>query len=368
MILPLAIFLSLAASPVPQKPLPPPAFDEVSKQAAQARETNRLDEAIRLYREAVRLRPSWTEGWWYLGTMLYDQDRYPEAVTALRHFTELDAKVAPGWALLGLCEYQTKKYAPALAHIEQARHLGLGGNPEMDKVVQYHAALLLTRSGKFEAALEIFTRLVRRNEETPSMIEAAGIAALRKPILPEELAAADRELVLNAGRAVLDAAARRAAQAQTDFEQLVKNYPAAPNVHYLFGSFLLASNPDQGLAELKEELNISPRHVPALLQVALEYLKRGDAQAALPYAKKAVEIDAGSFAAHYALGRALVESGDLAKGVAELEISREQAPNSPQTRVALASAYAKAGRKQDAARERAAFLNLEQLAKKQEER
>lgn len=200
------------------------------------------------------------------------------------------------------------------------------------------------------------------------MVEAAGIAALRKPILPEALPAADRELVLDAGRAVLDAAARRAAQAQTDFEELVKAYPTAPNVHYLFGSFLLASNPDQGLAELKQELKISPRHVPALLQVALEYLKRGDASSALPFAREAVGIEPGSFVARYALGRALVESGDLEKGVAELEISKEQAPDSPPTRLALASAYAKAGRKLDAERERAVFLKLEQLAKKQEER
>ena len=86
----------------------PDRFAEVSKQAAQAREQERLDEAERLYREAVRLRPAWREGWWYLGTMLYDQDRYEEARAALRRFTTLDAKVAGGWAFLGLCEFEIK--------------------------------------------------------------------------------------------------------------------------------------------------------------------------------------------------------------------------------------------------------------------
>jgi hypothetical protein len=36
---------------------------QVSKQAAEAREQKRWADAERLYREAVRLRPDWKEGW-----------------------------------------------------------------------------------------------------------------------------------------------------------------------------------------------------------------------------------------------------------------------------------------------------------------
>jgi predicted Zn-dependent protease len=101
--------------------------------------------------------------------------------------------------------------------------------------------------------------------------------------------------------------------------------------------------------------------------MAFEYLKRGEAAAALPYARQAAEIDPGSFVAHTALGRVLVDSGDLKNGIKELELSKQQAPEAPQTRIALASAYAKAGRSEDAARERAEFLKLKQLAKKPDE-
>jgi predicted Zn-dependent protease len=114
-------------------------------------------------------------------------------------------------------------------------------------------------------------------------------------------------------------------------------------------------------------VELSPRLLPAVLQIAFEYLKRGDASAALPYARQGVEIDPQSFVAHNALGRALVESGEVQGGIKELEISKQQAPDSPQTRIALASAYAKAGRPEDAARERAEFLKLKQLSKKTEE-
>jgi cytochrome c-type biogenesis protein CcmH/NrfG len=65
-----------------------------------------------------------------------------------------------------------------------------------------------------------------------------------------------------------------------------------------------------------------------------------------------------SFAAYAALGRVLSESGELTEGIKALERARQLAPDSPQVRIALASAYAKVGRPADAARERAEFLKL----------
>ena len=233
---------------------PPPAapFAQVSKQAAAAREANRLDDAVRLYRESVRLRPNWTEGWWYLGTLLYDQDRYPEARSALRRFTALDPKAGPGWALLGLCEFETKEYRQAGEHLERARKLGIEANPQLTEVASFHEALLLTRFEKYEAALEILIDFARAGQDKPAMVEAAGIAALRKPMLPAELAEGDRELVMQVGRAVMDTGARRVAQAQKEFEEIIAHHPGEPQLLYLYGSFLLISDPEAGMRELKK--------------------------------------------------------------------------------------------------------------------
>jgi len=45
---------------------PPQKFSEIARQAEKAFQENRLDDAAKLYREAVRLRPQWPEGWGYL--------------------------------------------------------------------------------------------------------------------------------------------------------------------------------------------------------------------------------------------------------------------------------------------------------------
>jgi len=363
MIAVLALLL-LAQTQKGPAPAAPRSFAQISKQADQAREQEHLEDAIRLYRAGVRLRPDWAEGWWYLGTIFYDEDRYAEGQTALRRFTALDSKVAQAWALLGLCEFETKAYDEALAHLKRARTMGLGGRAQLDTVTQYHAALLLTRSEQYEEALQILLGFAVRGEETAAVVEAAGIAALRRPLLPNDVPGSDRELVLQVGHAVMDTGARRPRDAAEKFESLLAVYPKTPNLHYLYGSFLLLSDPDAGLRELNKELEISPRSAPALLQIALEYLKRGDAAAAIPYAQRGADVEPRSFVAHNALGRALVDSGDLENGIRELERSKELAPGSPQTRVALASAYAKAGRHGDAARERAEFLKLKKLGDK----
>ena len=109
------------------------------------------------------------------------------------------------------------------------------------------------------------------------------------------------------------------------------------------------------------ELEISPRHLPALVQLAFEYQKRGEADQGLKHAENAVQVAPDSFVARNALGKLLLDSGQVEKGVAELERSRQLAPDSPQTRFALASAYTQLGRKEDAAREMKEFQRLRKL-------
>jgi tetratricopeptide (TPR) repeat protein len=347
----LALALLLAAAPS--------TFPDIAKQATAAREANRVDDAIRLYREGVRTNPSWAEGWWYLGTLYYDANKFPAAKEALRRFVKLQPDAAPGWAMLGLSEFETKDYKGSLAHLERGLNHGLNEG-DVANVARYHAALLLTHSGQFEMALKTLNDLAARGVDNADTILAFGLASLRVPALPTDLATAKRPMVEEVGRVMFDAGARRGEAAQAGFKRLAAEYPDEPEIHYLYGTFLANNDPDQAIDEWKRELQISPNHVPARVQLALEYLKRGDAETALPYAREAIKLEPGAFATHYALGRVLVGSGNVPEGIHELEKARELAPDSPETRVALASAYAKAGRSQDAARERGQFQKLQQ--------
>src|SRR4051812_38721835 len=67
-------------APAPQnQAVPQKSFDQLATEAGAAREADRVDEAVALYRQGVTLQPQWAEGWWYLATLYYDQNNYPEA-------------------------------------------------------------------------------------------------------------------------------------------------------------------------------------------------------------------------------------------------------------------------------------------------
>jgi len=338
-------------------------LEKLSQEGEADRQSNKIDEAIAVYKKGVALKPSWDEGWWYLGTLYYDLDKYTDARDAFKHLSVIKPDVAAGWAMLGLCEYQTRDYASSLKHVRRSIELGISANQNISDVVHYHYALLLTRNGEFEESMKTLTLFAQRNLNVPDYVEAMGIAALRKPLLPSELPPAEREMVLEIGRAMYDAAALKTAVAATELKAAVEKYNTQPNIHYIYGSFLLFSDVDAGLAELKKELERSPAHVPALVTLASEYLKVQDYKSAIPFAESAVQADPASFPAHAVLGRILCEGEiDPARGVKELERARALAPGSPQVHMALATAYAKVGRKDDAAKERQEFLRERKIS------
>jgi tetratricopeptide (TPR) repeat protein len=342
-------------------------FADLARRAGEAKDREQLDEAQSLYVEALRLKQDWAEGWWYLGTILYDRDRYSEAAEAFQNLTGLQAKNAAAWALLGLCQYRTREYDRSLVNLQKARILGLGTNQELITVTRYHAAILMTRFEQFEVAFDILREFARDQNEDQKVIEAFGINALRMPFLPLEVPPDKREMVLLAGRAAYDWAARRNEEARRGFEALVARYPQVPNVHYIFGASLLNDNPDAALEQFRKELDLSPTHVASMLQIAFEYIKREDYAAAKPFAEKAVKLNPNMFPARNALGRVLLETGDVAGAIRELEAGVKLAPDSPEMHFALAKAYVKAGRKEAAARERDLFTRLDRLMRTQRE-
>lgn len=351
-----------AAAPPPPHRAASPAIEPLAKEAEAARNDKRVDDAIRLYKKGVAIKPSWTEGWWYLGSLYYDLEKQTEARDAFHQVIARDPKMSAGWAMLGLTEFQTKEYDRALADLRHAIELGLPDNEQLSDVATYHFALLLTRNEEYEQAMKVLSTFAQRNRQEPDFIEAMGLAALRKPLLPTEMPPSERERVMDVGRAMYDAAALRTSQAAMEFKILLEKYPTEPTLHYLYGGFLLYSDADAGMSELEKELEISPLHVPALVTIAAEYIRRQDYKAALPYAEKAVAAAPQSFAAHTVLGRVLTEGDiDPPRGLNELETAKGLAPGSPQVRIALATAYTKLGRKEDAAREREEFQKLRKL-------
>jgi tetratricopeptide (TPR) repeat protein len=170
-----------------------------------------------------------------------------------------------------------------------------------------------------------------------------------------------RDMVFKLGDAMAAAMDLDAKGATEKFETAVRHYPKEANIHFRFGAYLMQRDPDRGIQEIKKAVELESAHIPALVSLATIYLKREEQAAALEYADKAVKLAPGDFATHVTMGRVLLDMGDLPRAVGQLESAVKLAPESPEARFNLASAYAKLGRKEDAAREREEFRRLRKL-------
>jgi tetratricopeptide (TPR) repeat protein len=332
-------------------------FDELAAQAAQARRGNQIPEAIELYRQAVQLRATWIEGWWFLGTLSYATYKYGDCESAFDQFVKLDGKRALAWSLLGLCEFETGKYDPALDHLRT----GLAGKdlaPEVEAGVRFHYGLLLTRAGLFDQGNRELNRYAQGGAHEPMLIAGLGLSALRQPLLPKDVPAERMDAVMKAGAAERSLVLGEIETAATGFQELVKEYPAMAGVHYLYGTYLSYTRPEEAIPEFRRELELNPDNAEADAMLALLLLRVKDPAGALAYAKKAAEAKAADALAEYAYGEVLLGTGELRPAIARLEAAARLDPAALQYHTALATAYSRAGRHEDALRERRAAMEL----------
>jgi tetratricopeptide (TPR) repeat protein len=355
--------VTAAGKPVPTKNAA--EFDRLLAEATAARQAQRWEEAISLYGKIIKLKPDYVEGYWYQGAAYYSLDSFAECRESFRRVVRLAPKNGAAFVFLGLCEFGLKEYDRSLEHLLQSRILGVGDAKELAGMARYHAAVLMIRIEQYEQALETLGEFAGEGEDNPRVIEAMGLATLRMPFLPIESPPDRREMVLMAGRASYMMATRNTAASAKAFEALVARYPETPNVHYAYGVFLLQEQPDKAIEEFTRELKIQPDHPATLMQLAFEYLKRSDGASALPWARQAVAVAPREFPAHKALGQALLETGDVDGAIQELLIGVKLAPDSPGLHFLLARAYQRAGRADEAAKERDEFTRLDRLARTQ---
>ena len=341
----------------------PSSFDDLVLKATVARQHDDVPLAIELYSQATALRPEWSDGWWFLGSLQYEAEAYAASQSALARYIALVPDAGPAWALRGLCEFETADYAQSLTDIEHGLSLGAGKQPGAEKTLLYHEALLLTRAGNFERALQEYAPLARGKVPNPELLVGIGLAGLRTPLLPSELRPDKKDLFSVAGNAAFLYMSGDETAAQVEFQNLFERFPTAAGSHYLYGELLFPTDPDHAVDEFRRELEISPSNTAAQLMMAWDSLLRNDFSTALAYAEKAEAQEPALPAAQLVLGRALVETGDVKSGIDLLEKELQHEPENLEIHFALAKAYSKSGRKADARRERLLCLQMEKDSK-----
>lgn len=357
--LPFLFLVLFGASPCLPQNVGANTFESLSKRADQARDADHLDDAVTLYRKALAVRANWAEGWWSLGTLEYDRNNFTAAAQAFRKLLPLAPKDGTAHVMLGLCEFELGQDAAALKHLQAGKELGVSTNPQLRMVTLYHEGLLLLRAGQFKAAQASLMSVCAREMQPDDVLQSLGLAFLR--VLPKEAPPAGSpgaQVVLRVGRAACFTGGKKYDEARKEYQSLMDDYPSYPNIHYAYGRFLVDVNDaPTGIEQFKLELNNQPNDVNSRLEIAAAEYKV-DSTAGVPFAEEAAKLSPHLPFAHYLLGLLYVDIANFEKAVPELEAAQKAFPKDSRLYLALASAYSRIGRKQDAAKARATFERL----------
>lgn len=338
------------------------SFDQLVQAAERARDENRADEALTLFRRALSRQPESEQALWYLGTLLYEKEQYAQARDVLRRFATIRPDAGPAWAILGLSEFQLREYRRSLDHLQRAMAVGMGDRGDLVQAVFYDVAILLTREERFDDSIDMLLKMLASGASDPMLVEPAGLAGLRLPLLPTEIPPDRRELVNFAGQAVVAMQTQHYEEADSAFKRLVSAYPNEPGVHFLYGAYLMQLHPDDSVKEFERELEISPSHVLARIRLAEYLITQRDFERALAPARQSIKLDPKRASAHMLAGEALVGAGNDGEGLKELKIARDIDPNVSRIHWDLLRVYAAAGRKEDADREKQEVERLQEAA------
>jgi thioredoxin-like negative regulator of GroEL len=335
-----------------------PSFDELAAQAAAARDQQNLPLAIDLYTRAEQFKPDWQEGWWYLTLLQYSSNQFPGAIDAANHLLALVPHAVPAIALRGLSEFEVADYNASLRDLETAVDHGAANDPHNEQIIRYHLALDLIRASRFQDALAQFKVLAGKDIRAPELLAGIGLAGMRSTSFPSEVNAADLALYQAAGEAGYAFLADDSLKADTLFEHLFSTHPATPNLHLFYGILLFSH--DAGLAadQFHQEVAIAPANESARALLAFALMVAGRYQEGLPEAERAYAAAPDMEMAQIALGRCLGETGDSDRGTSLLLKVVERDPDNLEAHMGLAALYGRAGKREDAYRERMLCLKL----------
>jgi tetratricopeptide (TPR) repeat protein len=261
--------------------------------------------------------------------------------------------------MLGLCQFELNKDEQALKNLLKAEDLGVIKDEQLRTVALYHMGGLELRTRKFGDAKETLDQLVKLGAKSKELIAALGLAVLliRPQDAPPE-SSPGAAVVHRAGQAEAFLVTKDYEQAKQAYVQLTSEFPSYPNLHFAFGRLLLETNEtDKAVEQFQLELKRDPENVNSLLEIAsVRY--QVDSQDGLPYAEKALQLAPRLPFVHYLVGILRLDTGDAAGAIPELEMAQKAFPNEARVYFSLGTAYARTGRKAEAAKARTEFARL----------
>ncbi len=116
----------------------------------------RYQEAIKSHKQALRIDPDYRDAHYNLGIASYELDKYEEAIKSYKHAIRIDPDLAEAHYNLGAAYYMLGRYQEAIKSYKLAIRI----DPE-DREAHYNLGIAYGETGKHEEAIESYKQAIR---------------------------------------------------------------------------------------------------------------------------------------------------------------------------------------------------------------
>lgn len=306
-------------------------------------------------KKAIALDPSGADAYFYLGQLFADLHRNAEAESALRNCIRLTTddsqnhqQLQKAHYLLGRLLLQSGDSAAGQKELQISESLMKQNlSRDREKLADFYAQ----DSGMGQStALPSTQTAEQASRENQQALKDA--AAFEKQIGPP-IADSYNNLGAIAG------SQSQFAPALIYFQRAAEWNPSMPGLDENWGRAAFASGQfDQAIVPLSRYLKAHPSDLGMRSALAISQFGLGDYSAAAATLRPVADDPSLSSEAQFVYAQSLIHAGDLTGGLARLTALEKKLPDNGDLHRALAEAYQKASRPQDAAREMAQYKSL----------
>jgi tetratricopeptide (TPR) repeat protein len=288
----------------------------------------KYEDAVQLYRQALKLNPKLIPIHFNLAVSLGKLERHDEAAKHLRAFLKSYPDEPRARQLLGLCLIESGDLAGAIAELETAYRV----NPS-DGSIHYALSYAHARAGNEDRAAEILRNL-DTNPAQSKLIQ--GLIEYRRQRFPESKAL---------------------------FQEVLQLSPKVASAYAALGRLELRENNDaEAIRFLEKALELNPSDAESAYQAGVLHARNGRVEQGLSLLRRAIALRPSYGDPHYQIGRIALEREDHKTALTELETARRLLPRQEAVRLMLGRTYQALGREREAKAEFAEVRRLKAAA------